>query len=169
MPTKFFDPTPRDERVLRHNQDVINMTFVDEQTWHIWRGGKIVDVDDSQIVLDFVTKHPRCFIGTNIPIPLLVVTVQTDERNPGLTDDTGLRRIFIPKEDLYITRGKRNTSSRYGALVVAMEEAGHPGELPAIDGSLWLKCLGMEDNTAGNRWPINNNQYKSWEMQYAAP
>lgn len=162
MNTSFFDPSPNDRRWTeksRSSRPSNILSFVEESTWSTWCGGDVIKVDDSAYQRDFVTGKVCFWPGTDVPKPTLAVTVMTDERfGP---DDTGERRIFIPKADLYTGNGARKKEdSRYAALIRAMEASGMPGTLPQVGGKLWVRC----DGPSGL-----NDVRKMWSMRYESP
>lgn len=57
--------------------------------------GSVVKIDTGQ-VRDFETQQPAFWPDGN-PKLQLIVSVQTDQRDPSIEDDDGVRRLFAPK------------------------------------------------------------------------
>jgi hypothetical protein len=145
----FFDPSPDKLRRINTIRRAPAITAGQDDLYKdIWRGGRVIDVDDTTFVRDFQTRKVKIDPDTHIPILQLIITVETDERDPDSPEDTGERTIWIGKNQL----------TKYQALCDAMETAGHPETLPQVGGDLRVKWSGEY-----------SDHYHLWEMRYTPP
>jgi hypothetical protein len=92
------------------------------------------------------------------PIWGVVVTVQTDERDPSIENDNGQRRVYI---DGAMGKDERLFDSRRRAVRTACELAGSPDGM-FRGGELWLAWTHTVD-TGGNIPAVN------WTARYVTP
>jgi hypothetical protein len=171
MRSKFFDPVPGDwprpcaARPARH------LTFVDPSSKGVWRGGEVLEVEDSMPMRDPMSNQLAFWPGSSELKTSLVVVLATpeydssgsDDDDDDDNDDDGTRRLYIPKARLYTDAGQPILHTMYRAFIEAMKDAGKPEELPEIGGYLFAKWFDIEPSTA------HKVRRKLWKMQYRPP
>jgi hypothetical protein len=113
------------------------------------KGGRIVRVGDPMQQRDFATGAPKFWDkAEREPMMQLPIDVQTDEVDPEILGDTGVRTIYV-KGDL-----KR-------AVTEALRKAGVRGA-PKVSGDLKVAWIAEEPSSKGN-------PKKIYAAQYTAP
>jgi len=93
-----------------------SVSFADQSMKGKWVVGTIVSMDLTQQT-DFQTKAPKFYDDEKQrPMMQVVFTLQTDERNPEIEDDDGVRRLFAKGQMI-------------GAIKNAIKKAGHAGDV----------------------------------------
>ena len=152
MPTPqrhhFFDPSPIDlTRVNQRKRPRAIIAELDGSDIGVWRGGEIIDVDDTTFSQDIHTHNARTWRGTNIPVPQLIIVVSAKEYDPELPDDNGHRTLWIPRD-----------STKYHALCDALDDASLPSTLPRVGDQLYVMHNGLA--------PANLHISVNWKMLY---
>lgn len=111
------------------------MSFADASCIGHPRGGTIVGVNEQQQT-NRRTKEPMFWPNSDRPIMIKVVTLQTNERKPGDTEDLGLRSVWLPA-------GKDVTKAVTEAI-----KASSPNEVRLkLGGQLWITRTGSRETT----------------------
>jgi hypothetical protein len=120
-----------------------SMSFADRSMLNVWRGGDIIAEPKKKQQRDFITKEAKFWKDGN-PMWALVVTLQTQERNPQDPQDTGVRRLFIQ-------------SGLRAAVQQALDKA---RASMTVGGQLWVRWVGEKPNNSGG------NPTKVYEAHY---
>jgi hypothetical protein len=163
MRSKFFDPVPGDWPRPCAARPARYLGFSDPASKDVWRGGQVLEVEDSMPRFDFSTNQPMFWPNSKEPMTSLVVTLATPEYDSSRPGDNGIRRLCIPKSRLYTDAGQPILHTMYHAFIEAMKDAGKPEELPEIGGYLFAKWFDTEPSTA------HKVRRKLWKMQYRPP
>lgn len=131
---------------------------------NVWRGGTITEVSEEhqQTKMDETGKggkgEPLFWDSpaNTQPRMQVYVTIQTMERNPADPDDTGLRRIFIPKNG-------HAPGSVFTETGNALKEAGSRNGLE-VGGELYQMFTGTTPSKV-----TGFQDRKLWKMAYRAP
>lgn len=151
------------------------LTWKDRETLGKPRGGRIVAIDG----LD-EPVYARVFGSNEIktwgkptpenpnprPVEQIIITVQTDEKNPENPLDDGQRTVYIEKESLKFSknyaivakRGQPKTGTPYAALLDALEKAGTPKEIK-VGGTYLVAWIGEEESPADSPRKIYAAKY----------
>jgi hypothetical protein len=115
-------------------------------------GGKIVSDPQTYHVREFDANNPGNgplkYFPSGDPIYGLTVDVQTDQRDPSIEDDDGVRRMFIEKK------------RQLNAVRDAVRQAGASGL--AIGGTLYMAWIGEEAGKGASPAML-------WAAQYTPP
>jgi hypothetical protein len=141
------------------------MSYADRAAHGKSRGGEILEIEgldgdvyatefkQPDVVKEYTTDKGK---KTGVPVPQIIVTLQTNERDPENDQDTGIRTTYIERKSM------KKPGTKWRAFIEALEAAGHPKD-PRVGGKLWEAVVG-EEPVPG----FGNDRYL-WKMKYEPP
>lgn len=112
------------------------LSFADASMNGKWVKGRVVMVEKSQ-QRDMVTKAPKFYDEEKQrPMWQYVITLQTDQVDPGVEDDDGTRRLFAKGQMI-------------GAIAHALKKAGVTDTASAVGGMLAVRWNGNGEGKPG--------------------